>query len=163
MMLAVLPLTAGSKTREKAVPQEKLMSIVSEYSRKGDFEVTKVGRIGTAALKGLIRMTASSDMDKDTQDALSIISGIRSVAVVEYENSEEAVRVEFQKKVEAVLDSSDLLMEINDDGDNLKLYGVVSEGSGTVRDFVMYSPGDCTLVCLFGSIPLDRIATIANR
>lgn len=146
-----------------AVPQEKLTGIINEYSRKGDFEVTRVGRLGTAALKGAIRMTASDDPDPEVRDALSIISGIRSVAVVEYENSDESVRREFERKVESVLDSSNLLMEVKDEGDNFKLYGVVGENSDTVRDFVMYSPDDCTLVCLFGTIPLDKISSIARR
>lgn len=163
IVLAVIPLTAGTASQKKAVPQDKLFNIISEYSRKGNFEVTRVGRLGTTALKGLIRMTGAAEGDNDVREMLSIVSGINRIAVVEYGDSEDKLRKEFQNKVESVLSGVDILMEVKDESDKFKVYGVVSDKSDSVRDFVLYSPGDCTLVCLFGSIPLEKVAEIVNR
>ena len=32
-----------------------------------------------------------------------------------------------------------------------------------IKDFVLFSPDDCTLVCLFGSISLDKVLAIASE
>ena len=53
-------------------------------------------------------------------------------------------------------------MEAKDGNDLMQIYGVVDEKTGTVRDFVMHNPSGSSLVCIFGSIPIEKLAKIVS-
>ncbi len=45
----------------------------------------------------------------------------------------------------------------------MRIYGVVDESADSVKDFVLYTPSDCALICIFGSISMDAVAKIASN
>ena len=61
------------------------------------------------------------------------------------------------------MQKSELLMEAKEDGTHMRMFGVVDDAAGTVRDFVIYVPDSGTLICLFGSMSLEALkAAMAN-
>lgn len=161
--LVLLTVTALADSPKKSVRQESLISLINEYSFHDGFEVVRVGSLGTAAIKGAAKIAALADKDDpDIREMVKILNGVKKLAVVEYEECDDKVRDKFNRKLERLLESSDLLMEAKDDEDILRMYGVVTEDSSTVKDFVLYVPSDCALICLFGSISLDSLSKFMN-
>jgi hypothetical protein len=54
-------------------------------------------------------------------------------------------------------------METRDGNEVMQIYGVVDEENGTVKDFIMHNPSGATLICIFGSIPVEKIARLATQ
>ena len=161
--LVLLTVTALADLPKKSVRQESLISLINEYSFHDGFEVVRVGSLGTAAIKGVAKIAALADKDDpDIREMVKILNGVKKLAVVEYEECDDKVRDKFNRKLERLLESSDLLMEAKDGEDILRMYGVVTEDSSTVKDFVLYVPSDCALICLFGSISLDSLSKFMN-
>lgn len=161
--LVLLTVTTLADSPKKSVRQESLISLINEYSFHDGFEVVRVGSLGTAAIKGAAKIAALVDNDDpDIREMVKILNGVKKLAVVEYEECDDKVRDKFNRKLERLLESSDLLMEAKDDEDILRMYGVVTEDSSTVKDFVLYVPSDCALICLFGSISLDSLSKFMN-
>lgn len=141
----------------------ELFSIVSEYSKYDGVDVFSVGSLGTSALKSLIKMSVRADGDKEALEALKIINGVKKIAIIDYEDCSSSVRNAINRKVQKALSNSDLLMEFKDDDSRMSIYGVVDGNATKVKDFVLYDADGCSLICLFGSIPVDAVTRLANQ
>lgn len=152
--------TGKIETTEAAAAAQTapLVALINAYKSCDGFEVVQLGRFGTSVVKSLIKAAAKSEVDEDIRDTFRIISGIKRFAVVEFDGCSSDVRNGFISKVENILGSSELLMEVKDDDDQLKMYGITSSDGGTVSNFVLYNPSDNILICLFGTISMDHIA-----
>ena len=51
-------------------------------------------------------------------------------------------------------------MEVKDESDTMQMYGIIDEDGESVRDFVLYTPADCALICIFGKVSMDAVAKI---
>lgn len=157
---------AGNGRKEKeamnAVPVDRLVSLISDYSAKDGFDVIRIGRLGTSAIKSLARLGSWDDGDSDAEEALSIISGIKKLAIVDYEDCSPADKESFERKVGRLLKDENVIMEFKDDGHICRIYGVMDERSDKLRDFVLYTPSDCALICLFGSISLSKVTSVMD-
>ena len=122
--------------------------------------MVELGRIKTAALKGVIRIAAMGD--SDARDALALMKGIHRITILDYEDSSDADKASIEQRLERALSDSEMLMEASDGGDKMRIYGVMEERAEIVRDFVLYAPSDCALICIFGSISMDTIAKITS-
>ena len=158
-----LPLAALAEKPAKPVPGTQISLLINEYRLYDGFEAVKVGRLGTKIVKALIQSGAAHDDDPDVKDALRIMKGIKKLAVVDYSDCEPQVRQGFSQKVGRLLDGAEMLMEVKDGSDILRMYGVVDDRGDKVKDFVLFSPEDCTLICLFGSISLDSVMAVASK
>ena len=56
------------------------------------------------------------------------------------------------------MESAELLLEVRQEDGLMRMYGVVSDDSKTISNFVLYVPEDYTLICLFGTISADAIS-----
>lgn len=162
LVVALFPMLGHARGDGRNLSQEKLIGLVKDFSQYDGFDIVKVGSLGTSALKSVIRLSALAEADEDARDLLKMIDGIKKIAVVDFEDCDDKVRDRFCEKVDKVLGSSDLLMEVKDEGEKMFIYGVVNEDASKIKDFVMYAPSDCALICLFGSISTDVIAKLAN-
>lgn len=162
-LLIVMSVAAFAKTDKDSDSKNRLFALVGEYKGKEGFEIVQVGSFGTSAIKTLIRASLAGDDSEDTRMMLKAMKGIKKMAVVEYSGCSEAMRGEFNARVENTLESSEPLIDVSDGKDVMKLYGIVNEEKNVINDFVMYSPNDCTLICLFGSIPMDVLETAAKQ
>ena len=152
LVLTLLPAIAGS------ISKSQISSFISECSRYEGVEVVRLGRLATSALKATVRIAEISD--PDAREALQVFSGIKRVAILDYEDCNPAVRDKISHKLDRMLAGGDLLMEAKDDEDRLQIYGVVDDSSGSVRDFVMHAPNSYALICVFGSISMKKLAKL---
>ena len=91
------------------------------------------------------------------------MKGIKKLALVDYSDCDPEVRQGFSKKMTRLLDGVDMLMEVKEGSEVMRMYGVVDDKGDKVKNFVLFSPEDCTLVCLFGTISLDSVLSAASR
>ena len=161
--LLLLPLTAAAASPEGRVPKTKIATFISEYRHCEGVEVVRLGRVSTAALKGVIRVAALKENDPDARDFLKLMRHVKSLYVFEYEDCKPALRDKINRRLNRLLTGSDLLMEANDGGERMQIYGLYDERTEAVSDFVLFSPSDCSLICLFGSIPMKTVSNILNE
>jgi hypothetical protein len=161
LILALLIPLAASAARPKSVSRTEITSIISDFRHYDGVEVVRLGRLATGALKGIIRTAGISD--PDTRQALQLIQGLKGLTVLEYEDAPSDIRYRLDHRIERALQKSELLMEAKEDGTHMRMFGVVDDAAGTVRDFVIYVPDSSSLICLFGSMSLEALkAAMAN-
>ena len=156
----LLYVPAFAATQGNTVSKSGITSVINECRSIEGAELVRLGRVATAALKVTLRTAAIGD--RDAREALSVMKGIKGITVLDFEDCSVADKARIARKLERTLSGSEMLMEANDGGDKMMIYGVVDEKSGTVGDFVLYSPSDCALVCLFGTISMDAVAKLAS-
>ena len=159
ILLLLLPLTASAARPQKRVSQRELSSIVSEFRHCDGVEVMRLGRLGTALVKGIA--VHIDDEDDDVREIRQALRGIKGVTVMEYESAAPEVRERVNRRLSSILGKREILMEVKDDGEKVQIFGVLDDATGLVRDIVFHSPSDCALICMFGSLPLDVIGKIA--
>lgn len=157
----LLSFSALAGAQGKTVSKTGITTAIAECRMYEGAELVKLGRIATAALKATIRL--SSLDDPDAREALRIMKGIKGLTVLDYEDCSQADKARIARKLERALSGSEVLMEASDDGGKMSIYGIVDDRAETVRDFVLYSPSDCSLICIFGSISMDTLAKIASN
>lgn len=165
ILLLLPPMNGWGRDKQgDSVPKQRLMALVNQYRSHRDFEVVSIGGLGMSLLRGAARTGMLDDgADEDTRQAMEVIKGIKKVMICDYEDAEEPTRRKFNDKVSAILNGSPLLMEANDDGDKVLIYGL-SDGDGeNLRDLVIFTPSEGALVCLFGTIKAEAIAAIASK
>ena len=145
----------------KNVSKTQLAALVSEYRQYDGVELVQLGSLATSALKTVIRISAKDD--PDAAEALQLLGGIRRLTVFEYEDCSPAVKERITRKLNRILDSSELLIEAKDGDDAMRIYGVVDEKGDSVRDFVLHTPGSCALICIFGKVSMKTISKIMEE
>lgn len=156
----LLPLTASAARPVKSVSRGEVASIISEFRRYDGVEVVRMGWLGTALVRGIIRRAGQ---DEDIQEIRRALRGVKGVTVLEYESAAPDVRYRLTDRIAKALDGRELLMEAKDDGDKVQIFGILDDATGTVRDFVLHVPNSCALICLFGSVPADAVSKMAAR
>lgn len=156
----LLPLFAPAAAGEN-VSKSKITALISECQRYEGVEIVQLGGLATMALKATLRLATVDD--PEAREALKMITGIKRISVLNYEECEPAIRDRISRRLDRVLAGSDLLMETRDGNDLMQIYGVVDDRTGTVRDFVMHNPSDASLICIFGSIPIEKIARVISE
>ena len=140
----------------KNVSKTQLATLVSEYRQYDGVELVQLGSLDTSALKTVIRISAKND--PDAAEALQLLNGIRRLTVFEYEDCSPAVKEKITRKLNRILNGSELLMEAKDGDDSMRMYGVVDEKGDTVRDFILHTPGSCALICIFGKVSMKALS-----
>lgn len=154
-LLMLLPLAAAAFPARQAMSKRQLSAIISEFRRYEGVEVVRVGGLGTALLRGIAQLSASED--PEIRQVLELARGIRRVSVIEYGDCTPEVRARLVRRLDRALAGSELLMEAKDGDAPVRLYGFVDERTDRLQDLVFHAPGDGTLVCLFGSLPLESL------
>ena len=154
--LAAMP--AEGKT--KALPRQQITSLVSEFSGVYGFETVRVGRLTMGLVKSLVRKSIRESDDPDAEVALAMLGGIKSISIVEFEDASPSAKERFTRRLDRMLDGVDLLMEAKDDCSHMRIFGLVDEEGDEVRDFIAYSPQDCVLICLYGSMSMRQLARL---
>ena len=140
----------------KNVSKTQLATLVSEYRQYDGVELVQLGSLATSALKTVIRISAKND--PDAAEALQLLNGIRRLTVFEYEDCSPAVKEKITRKLNRILNGSELLIEAKDGDDSMRMYGVVDEKGDTVRDFILHTPCSCALICIFGKVSMKALS-----
>ena len=148
-------LQAGGKKLDVSA----LNALVSEYRLRDDFEVTHLGLFSTALLKKAARM---GSRDSDTRTALAMIEGVRSLTVVDFSDSPEPVHSRFASRVDRILQSTEVLMEMKDDDSCVRIYGLPDDAAGKLRDIVLFDAAGGTLLFVGGSISMDALRSLRD-
>jgi hypothetical protein len=45
----------------------------------------------------------------------------------------------------------------------MQIFGLYDERTDAVRDFVLYTPSECALICIFGSVSMNTIARMMEN
>ena len=160
-MSAVLLLIGGERVQAGTSGVDngrRIALLVNEYSSREDFEVLNVGRLGLGLVKAAIRHSG----DEDAMDLLRAMKDIRRIVITDYGDCESDVKAEFAARLGKLLDKDYLLIEAKDSGEMLQFFGVPSEDGASVTDLILNAPDDGTLICIQGTIPMDKVAEIIS-
>lgn len=155
------PAPAEASASRKAGSTAQVISLVSEFSMCDGFNIVQVGKLGTGLIKKLVKASADPN-DPDEKALLDMINGIKKVSVIEYSECDEATRAKFIKKLEKIIPEENLLMDVKDNGEKVRIFGMVSEDGGSLQDFILHAPDEGALICLFGSISMDALSKLIN-
>lgn len=133
-----------------------IQNLVNQYRYREDVDVISVGPMGMS----LLRMVAgaSSGLDKDVLDLLSITKGIKRITIVDFEDSE--MRESITRKLERELEGMELIMEAKDDGECVRIFG--HDDGKCIRDFLLYT-SEGTLIMTSGKVDADKLIAIMTN
>lgn len=155
-LLLLLPVTTVAGGLEGRALKSQLATLMTDYRHSDGVEVVRLGRLATGAVKGVVRIAAITD--SDVREVRELIKGVKSLYVFDYGSCKPDLRDKISRRLNGIFRNTELLMEVNDSDDQMRLYGLYDERTETVRDFVLYTPSECTLVCLFGSVSMNTLA-----
>ena len=171
-LLLILPLaacmadTSGSRRGGNA-PRQRISSLIQEFKACDGFEAIRVGPVLLSVAKPFIRAEMRQAVDEEEraemQLALDAINSIKRVQVAEYSGCDEDVRQKFDARLSRLLDRMDLLMEVCDGQDRVRMFGSVSGNGRYLNDFIIHVPTDGALVCLYGRLDLEVISEIIEK
>ncbi|MBO4535609.1 MAG: DUF4252 domain-containing protein [Bacteroidales bacterium] len=156
LLLLWLPVAAMAASPEGRIPKTQLTAFISEYRHCEGVEVVRLGRAATAAIKGAVRIASVGDAD--ARQARELMKGLKSLYVFDFSACSPALRDRMNRQLNRIFRNTELLMEVTDQDDQMQIYGLYDEQSDLVRDFVLYTPSDCALICLFGSFSMDTVS-----
>lgn len=170
-LLLILPLAAcmagtGSRRGGNA-PRQRISSLIQEFKACDGFEAIRVGPVLLSVAKPFIRAEMKQAVDEEEraemQLALDAINSIKRVQVAVYSGCDEDVRRKFDARLSRLLDRMDLLMEVCDGQDRVRMFGSVSGNGRYLNDFIIHVPTDGALVCLYGRLDLEVISEIIEK
>ena len=155
MLLLLLPVCPSEA---RGVNKTRLAAVVRQYNAEPDFEVVPVGGLLMSIFRGIVRKEIDTTGDDDARRAIQLLDGLRKVVVIDYSNCEDNVKQHFNRDVAKVLKKADCLMEAKDgDGSGIRLFGTLTKDDN-IRDVVLLSPEEGTMICLYGTFSSDQIA-----
>lgn len=163
IIVIAVPFAGFARNDGNSVPADRLMSLISSYRGERGFEVVKIGSFGTSLLKSAMKLSMSMENDEDIRKAMDIMKGVRKMAVVEYDGCDPETRRTFNSKLEKLLGNANILLEAKDGDETVRIYGMMDPDGNEIRDFIMHTPEDGALICLFGSLPVDTIMEFAEE
>ena len=157
----LMPMIMQGVTVRNTLTKSRLTSFISDCRGYEGAEVVQLGKLATSALKGAVRISGIGD--PDVREALSFIKGIKSMSIFDYDNCSDADKAIITSRLDKILAGGDILMEAKDGTEKMRIYGVVDDKGDTVRDFILYAPNDCALICIFGSISTRQAVHIMDN
>ena len=157
-----------AKDGGKKVPRTAINSLVNEFRHYDEFESINLGKFMTSIIKkaGVISLSADNDMDNEEKEQLKLVfSAMKSVngmTIVDFEDCSPEVRRKFNLRMGKLLEGVELLMSAKDDDDSVYIYGCVTGDGTQVRDLVLFSPDDGTLLCLYGTLEMSAVGQLVN-
>lgn len=145
----------------KTVSKSRITAIIAECRGCDGVDLVNLGRVKTAAIKSVLRIASLGD--RDAREALRLMKDIHGITILDYEGCSSADKARISNTLGRALSGREMLMEASDGGEKMRLYGVVDDKTDIVRDFVLYTPSECALICIFGSISMDTLAKIASN
>lgn len=133
----------------------KLESLIRQYKGQEGFEVVSLGRLGMSLIKNAAIL--SGDLDEEDRVALQAFNGIRKLVVVDFEDAREERKVQFTTQLEQVLGEMELVMEMRDSGETVRVYGI-DQGT-SIQDCILYS-SDGALIYAQGTIELQYLGDL---
>lgn len=160
LTLIIFAFMTGIASAASPLTRARLKSFIKDCRDYEEVEVLHLGGLATGALKGFISIAGADD--PDIKEFRKISRWVNGMSILEYEDCPASIREEITSKINRLLKGAELLMEASDDGERLSIYGNYDEKKNVVKDVILYSPDDCSLICFFGKIPMDSVYELAK-
>lgn len=162
IILFLCLLMAGtSEAQAKKSSKSFLQSLAAEYEGVEGVEVLDLGSFSTSMIKMLAKLEGESP-DEDDMESLALMDGVKGMLILDYEDAAPQIRDEISGKLTRHFENVEPIMEARDDGDIVFIFGTIDNRNENVKDLIIFTPSDCALICLFGSIPMNAVADIAD-
>ena len=102
-----------------------------------------MGGLATGALKGFISIAGADD--PDIKEFRKVSRWVNGMSILEYDDCPASVREEITEKINRLLK------------ERVCFYGTYDEKKEIVKDLILYSPDECSLICFFGRIPMNSV------
>ena len=160
MLALTLAASAGAR-----VPKRQLTSVINECARYEGVETVRVGGVATFLVTSVLSQYILSAVaeDEEVADVLRLARGVRKLYVMEYAGCEDGDREYIDRRLRKALKHKDLLLEVKDGEDGVRIFGTYDEKHDRVSDMVLYMPGDYTLICLYGRISMGALSTLMAK
>lgn len=163
-MLALASLSVCSAATEgKKVPRSEIKSIVDDFKRYDEFEGLSIGKFWLNLFKGVAKVSADDEEDKEeVQALLKTMKSVDRLIVADYEDCSAEVKAKFNARMSKALDGVELLMEAKDEGELVRIYGYVDKDGTEIKDLVIFSPEEGEFVCMFGTLRMEQLEGMVN-
>lgn len=160
LILVCFAFAAGISYAASPLTRARLTSFIKDCRAYEDAEVFHMGGLATGALKGFISIAGADD--PDIKEFRKVSRWVKGMSILEYEDCPASVREEITGKINRLLKGAELLMEASDNGERVCFYGTYDEKKEIVKDLILYSPDECSLICFFGRIPMNSVYELAK-
>ena len=121
------------------------------------FEMVSIGRLGLSLMRGV--MNVSGDLDAEDRATLQALKGVKSLTIIDFEDTSEDRKKAFGAQVETILSEMEMILEAKDEGDAVRIFG--TEDGDRIRDIILYSR-DGTLLITKGIIDVGQLGSLAD-
>ena len=160
LSLVIFAFMTGIASAASPLTRARLTSFIKDCRAYEEAEVFHMGGLATGALKGFISIAGAND--PDIKEFRKVSRWVNGMSILDYEDCHASVREEITSKINRLLKGAELLIEASDDGERLSIYGNYDEKKNVVKDVILYSPDDCSLICFFGKIPMESVQELAK-
>ena len=160
LILVCFAFAAGVSYAATPLTRARLTSFIKDCGAYEDAEVFHMGGLATGALKGFISIAGADD--PDIKEFRKVSRWVNGMSILEYDDCPASVREEITEKINRLLKGAELLMEASDNGERVCFYGTYDEKKEIVKDLILYSPDECSLICFFGRIPMNSVYELAK-
>ena len=149
---AAFPLRSADRDRANGKPEK----LIREFRSNDGFHSFGLGRLGTGLAKGILKIALAADTDEEALRICNCFNRISSVRLTLYEECEDGIRDDFNRRMSRLLDRYELLMEIKDSRDRISLFS----GSGA---YYMFIPSEYVMIKFTGTIDTEALMKIAVK
>lgn len=160
LTLVIFAFMTGIASAASPLTRARLTSFIKDCRAYEDVEVFHMGGLATGALKGFISIAGADD--PDIKEFRKVSRWVNGMSILEYDDCPASVREEITEKINRLLKGAELLMEASDNGERVCFYGTYDEKKEIVKDLILYSPDECSLICFFGRIPMNSVYELAK-
>ena len=158
-LVLTAPVSCKSPANKSKVDAGATEKLVSKYVGKDGFEVMSFGGMVMGLMKMVANSTAESAEDKD---ALNALSGINRFVVVEYDGAAECDKQAFREEAALLFEGVEKIMEVNDSGEKVEIYGTLSKDGEKISDVIINVPEECSMICFFGNVNLKDLGMLKD-
>lgn len=157
-IILLVPAVCAVSTALAGNPTREMQALINEYRHHEGFDGISVGPLGVTLLRTVA--LSSSDLDAEDREVLRSFNRITRITILDFENAEADIKALFVQKAKQILSRMELILETKDDGERLSIYGI--DKGDEIRDCILWD-SDGTVICVRGSVTLDKLMAAANH
>lgn len=159
MMCTILPSYASAANKKTRNTKKEVTTLAKKFQNEPGFDAFNIGPMMMSLAKAAIKLE-DGDSVSEVMDAMEELKGI---SLISLEACSPETRDAFNKGLKAIMDSShELLMEMKDKADIIKIYGNMDSGGELVHDLILYDEKAASVICLWGGIKPEAVASLCE-
>lgn len=150
--LAAFPVCSAGRDRAKETPEK----LIREFSGNDGFHSINLGRLGTGLARGIIKIVLTAESEEEALRICNCFNRISSVKLAVYEECDERIKEDFNRRMNKLLRRSELMMEIKDRDDKVSLF---SDSDA----YYVFIPNEGVVIRFTGRIDTEALMKIAMK